>query len=209
MQKAVIDRLSGKFQKSDFYNFLDMPYESGGVGLNKKTAKSISEEMELILILGYGIMSKLSLPDPEDHDEEAGQKDRNKAEAAKKEEEDIIIEEIGASQSGKKDGEKAEDITDSSDKKLEDMEIKKYREIVAKELEAAEKINKANEADKSEDMPVKNGQNESSEKNGNSFGKNMENEKEESGHINKINNAPSLQDAIQMAQMREEELKKG
>jgi len=41
--------------KIDFFYFLDKPFSDGGVGLNSKTARKISEEFELILILGYGI----------------------------------------------------------------------------------------------------------------------------------------------------------
>jgi len=56
IKEAVGDRLDGNIQKSDFFKFLDKPFKEGGVGLNYKTAKSITEELELILILGFGIV---------------------------------------------------------------------------------------------------------------------------------------------------------
>jgi putative ABC transport system ATP-binding protein len=59
LQRAVKDRLSGKMQKSEFYNFLDLPFKDGGVGLNSKTARAVTEEIELVLILGFGIVQKV------------------------------------------------------------------------------------------------------------------------------------------------------
>ncbi len=59
LQRAVKDRLSGKMQKSEFYNFLDLPFKDGGIGLNSKTARAVTEEMELVLILGFGIVQKV------------------------------------------------------------------------------------------------------------------------------------------------------
>ena len=55
---AVKDRLLGKIQKSDFNNVLDKPARDGGVGLNIKTAKAITEQMELIIVLGFGMIFK-------------------------------------------------------------------------------------------------------------------------------------------------------
>jgi hypothetical protein len=37
------------------YSILDKPLNEEGVGLNAKTARSVSEEVELVLILGFGI----------------------------------------------------------------------------------------------------------------------------------------------------------
>lgn len=56
MRQVIKDRLKGSIQKSDVNNYLDLPIKEGGVGLNSKTAKTISEELELILILGYGVV---------------------------------------------------------------------------------------------------------------------------------------------------------
>ena len=56
MKKLVKHRLSGKIQKDDFFNELDKPLREKGAGLNSKTAKAITRELELILILGFGIV---------------------------------------------------------------------------------------------------------------------------------------------------------
>ncbi len=41
-----------------------MPFKEGGVGLNVKTARAITEELELVLILGFGISHTLHVPRP-------------------------------------------------------------------------------------------------------------------------------------------------
>lgn len=56
LELTVKDRLVGQIQKPQFIEFLDKPFKKGGVGLNSKTAKAITEELELILILGFGIV---------------------------------------------------------------------------------------------------------------------------------------------------------
>ena len=56
LEKAVGDRLDSSMQKSEFFRFLDKPLKEDGIGLNYKTAKAITEELELILILGFGIV---------------------------------------------------------------------------------------------------------------------------------------------------------
>ena len=56
MEKLVRNRLSGKIQKDDFFNKLDKPLREKGAGFNFKTAKAITRELELILILGFGIV---------------------------------------------------------------------------------------------------------------------------------------------------------
>jgi putative ABC transport system ATP-binding protein len=55
IKQAVHERLIGEIQKDEFYKALDRPFKEGGVGLNSKTAKAIAEELELVLILGFGI----------------------------------------------------------------------------------------------------------------------------------------------------------
>ena len=55
-KEAVKNRILSQFNKIGLYNFLDKPLKEGGVGLNSKTARIITEELELILILGYGII---------------------------------------------------------------------------------------------------------------------------------------------------------
>src|SRR3989339_372664 len=56
LRGAVMNRLNSDIQKMEFFSKLDTPFNDGGVGLNSKTAKAITEEMELILILGFGMV---------------------------------------------------------------------------------------------------------------------------------------------------------
>jgi len=56
LQQSIKERLTSVIQKKVFYKTLDLPIESGGVGLNSKTAKNITRELELILILGFGVV---------------------------------------------------------------------------------------------------------------------------------------------------------
>lgn len=59
IKKAVEERLFSGLSKVDFYNFLDKPFKDGGVGLNSKTVRNITEELELILVLGYGMAQRI------------------------------------------------------------------------------------------------------------------------------------------------------
>ncbi|MCK5061036.1 ATP-binding cassette domain-containing protein [Candidatus Parcubacteria bacterium] len=61
LRQAVKDRLVGVLQKNGFFKQLDKSFKTGGVGLNSKTAKAMTEELELILILGFGIVQKISM----------------------------------------------------------------------------------------------------------------------------------------------------
>ncbi len=56
LRKAVKDRITNVTQKNEFYTALDLPLKEGGVGLNSKTAKAMTEEIELVLILGFGVI---------------------------------------------------------------------------------------------------------------------------------------------------------
>lgn len=58
IREAVRDRLVGSNDKQEFYSFLDLPFAKGGVGLYSKTAQEMTEEMELIMVLGFGINQK-------------------------------------------------------------------------------------------------------------------------------------------------------
>jgi len=69
LEKAVANRLEANMQKSEFFKFLDRPLKEEGVGLNYKTAKSITEELELILILGFGIVKMNIEKEKDDVDE--------------------------------------------------------------------------------------------------------------------------------------------
>jgi hypothetical protein len=62
IKQAVRDRLATTINKSDFFRILDLPFKEGGVGLNSKTARAITEEIELILILGYGVSHTMQMP---------------------------------------------------------------------------------------------------------------------------------------------------
>lgn len=54
MEAAIYNRLIGDFDKKSFYEMLDRPFEQGGVGLNKVTAKKITRDLEMIMLLSYG-----------------------------------------------------------------------------------------------------------------------------------------------------------
>jgi len=54
MESAIYNRLIGDFDKKSFYEMLDRPFEQGGVGLNKATAKKITRDLEMIMLLSYG-----------------------------------------------------------------------------------------------------------------------------------------------------------
>lgn len=56
LEKVIMERLTGQADKNAFYITLDKSIKDGGVGLNAKTAKAMSEEIELILILGFGVV---------------------------------------------------------------------------------------------------------------------------------------------------------
>jgi putative ABC transport system ATP-binding protein len=59
LRQAVKERIKGDVQKMDFYNTLDSSLKEGGVGLNSKTASAVTEELELILILGFGVITTI------------------------------------------------------------------------------------------------------------------------------------------------------
>jgi len=69
LEEAVNLRITGKIQKQEFYKMLDKPFKEAGVGLNSKTARTISEELGLILILGFGVVKTVSHRDDEDSSE--------------------------------------------------------------------------------------------------------------------------------------------
>lgn len=54
MESAIYNRLIGDFDKKSFYEMLDRSFESGGVGLNKSSAKKITRDLEMIMLLSYG-----------------------------------------------------------------------------------------------------------------------------------------------------------
>lgn len=54
MESAIYNRLIGDFDKKSFYEMLDRSFEQGGVGLNKVTAKKITRDLEMVMLLSYG-----------------------------------------------------------------------------------------------------------------------------------------------------------
>lgn len=54
METAIYNRLIGDFDKTSFNEMLDRSFEQGGVGLNKKTAKKITRDLEMVMLLSYG-----------------------------------------------------------------------------------------------------------------------------------------------------------
>jgi len=50
LEAAISQRIIGKFQKQEFEKVLDRPFVAGGVGLNRRTAKKFSREVELIIM---------------------------------------------------------------------------------------------------------------------------------------------------------------
>ncbi len=98
LRLAVKNRLEAKIQKSEFYNYLDTPFKEGGVGLNSKTARAITNEIELILILGFGIVQR-----------EMGEKEEFTPRASDKKEKEEERADDGGADDGEKENEKKED----------------------------------------------------------------------------------------------------
>ncbi len=84
LKQAVKERLFYHSNKVDFFNFLDKPFAQGGAGLNSKTARAITEELELILILGYGVIPKIQNQKEFIPQKETAALERQKAEIASK-----------------------------------------------------------------------------------------------------------------------------
>ncbi len=57
-EEALADRLFHEVSKVNFFKFLDKPLKEGGVGLHSHAARRVTEEIELLLILGYGAQQK-------------------------------------------------------------------------------------------------------------------------------------------------------
>lgn len=49
LKDAMANRIAGKSGSEDFEKFLDTPFESGGVGLNWRTAKNLTQKLEVVL----------------------------------------------------------------------------------------------------------------------------------------------------------------
>lgn len=74
IKEMVRQRLSGSIQKDEFFKKLDLPIREGGAGLNAKTVKAITDELELILILGFGIVQTNEI-DTEEMKKDSSKKD--------------------------------------------------------------------------------------------------------------------------------------
>ncbi len=56
IRELVKHRLLNKIDRDKFKEMLDLPERLGGVGLNRRMAKKISKRMNLILMVGYGML---------------------------------------------------------------------------------------------------------------------------------------------------------
>lgn len=114
LEEAVNLRITGKIQKQEFYKMLDQPFKDGGVGLNSKTARSISEELGLILILGFGVVKTFT-------------KHREKIEKSSEKAKEILgkILSKDRGQSSEKEDEKQKDIEEIVSKAAEEVDDKK------------------------------------------------------------------------------------
>ncbi len=55
MEGAIYSRLIGDLDKDSFCEIIDRPFNKGGVGLNKLTAEKISRDLEMVMLLSYGL----------------------------------------------------------------------------------------------------------------------------------------------------------
>ena len=54
LNKGIEYRLLSKISKKEFREYLDYPFEKGGVGLNRGSAKNLARKMEIIMLLQFG-----------------------------------------------------------------------------------------------------------------------------------------------------------
>lgn len=54
LNKGIEYRLLSKVSRDEFMEYLDRPFDEGGVGLDRRTAKRLSRKMELIMLMEYG-----------------------------------------------------------------------------------------------------------------------------------------------------------
>ena len=55
LEEAIAKRVSGFTKMEDFQNFLDMPVEKGGAGMNAKTARHLGIYLEKLLAQGVQV----------------------------------------------------------------------------------------------------------------------------------------------------------
>lgn len=190
---AVRNRIAGDIQKTDFYRNIDSPQKEGGVGLNSKTAKVLTEELELILILGFGVVPMVK-------------ENESKENSRQKTVNDLIVEDkkpgLKLYTTSAKKINKTDDGSPYSEEegKKSGIEIESKKELMEKiekglgglddlkELaggEAVEIVSPRNDTEKlAEELGIKPGQEKTRQE-----------------------DAPTLQDAIFAAQEREEKIK--
>lgn len=176
LQEAVKERLLGQKQKDGFFKSLDDPFKEGGVGLNSKTAKAMTEEIELVLILGFGIVQMFS-------DSNEKEKELLKDRILKDDELD------------NDDFEKMEKRDDDANNKSSEEEKNESSEVdsVAEEVDEGQEVNEPGSQDE-QVVEVEGSEGDSDE------------DRSEPSPT-EVGAAPTLQDAIQAAQDKEEELK--
>ncbi len=54
LNKGIEYRLLSKIGKNEFQEYLDRPFENGGVGMNKRSARNISRKFEVMMLLKFG-----------------------------------------------------------------------------------------------------------------------------------------------------------
>jgi putative ABC transport system ATP-binding protein len=54
LDKGIEFRIFSKIGTKEFREFLDRPFEKGGVGLNKKTARNMARKLEIIMLVKFG-----------------------------------------------------------------------------------------------------------------------------------------------------------
>ncbi len=142
IKQAVYSRLIGEIQKDGFYEALDKPFKDGGVGLNSKTAKAITEELELILILGFGI-TQTRRAKKESSSEREGSKKREEKEEEKRNQEEKRIKEREREEGYKKV--KEVEREERVDKREDKIKKERKREKEGEEVKNGEKGERVSE----------------------------------------------------------------
>ncbi len=181
---AIKERLMNSIQKSGFYHFLDMPVKEGGVGLNSKTAKAITEELELILILGYGVIHNPALK-------------KEKTPVAVSLSTGGLVSKGALTEGNKKIKESINEVI--KDIPLKEMFVDKTPTETGKQTTSADKSNKDVFAKKTVDVKKE------FDKNKSAISPQISLEEQKESLIPKT---PTLQDAIFAAQEKEEKIKK-
>lgn len=54
LNKGIEFRILNKINRNEFQEYMDRPYEKGGVGLGSRSAKNLARKMELIMLVRFG-----------------------------------------------------------------------------------------------------------------------------------------------------------